>query len=220
VITLYHCHDARSFRALWALEEVGVEYDLKMLPFPPRFAAKDYLDINPLGTIPLYIDGHARMTESAAIAQYVAGRYGDAVIDVAPSDPGYPAYLNGLSFGEATLTFPQTLYLRYAHLESEERRQPKVAEDYARWFAARLKHLRLEDGYAAAGRFTAADISIGYALLLAQNIGLKDRLTTVALDYWARISDRDGYRRARAAQDRSAAEQGIDAGPIVALGDR
>ena len=209
MITLYHCHDARSFRALWALEEVGAGYELKMLPFPPRFLARDYLDINPLGTIPLFLDGHARMTESAAIAQYIAGRYGDALIDVAPSDAGYPAYLNGLSFGEATLTFPQTIFLRYSILEPEERRQPKVAEDYARSFLARLKHLRLEDGYAAAGRFTAADISIGYALLLAQNIGLKDRLPVEALDYFARITDRDGYRRARAAQDSAAADQGV-----------
>jgi glutathione S-transferase len=218
MITLYHCHDARSFRALWALEEVRVPYALKMLPFPPRVAARAYLETNPLGTIPLFLDGHARMTESAAIAQYVAGRYGDGVIDVAANDPGYPAYLNGLSFGEATLTFPQTLFLRYSILEPPERRQPSVAEDYARWFLARLKHLRLEDGFAAAGRFTAADISIAYALLLAQNIGLKARLPSQALDYFARVTDRDGYRRARAAQDEAAAEQGIAVTPLVEQG--
>lgn len=218
MITLYHCHDARSFRALWALEEVGVVYQLKMLPFPPRFLARDYLAVNPLGTIPLYLDDHARMTESAAIVQYIAGRYGEGVIDVASSDPAYPAFLNGLHFGEATLTFPQTIYLRYAILESEARRQPKVAEDYARWFLARLKHLRLSDGYVAAGRFTAADISVGYALLLAQSIGLKGRLPPEAVDYWARMSDRDGYRRALAAQDRAAVEQGVVVKPLLDLG--
>ncbi|MDB5657252.1 MAG: glutathione S-transferase, partial [Tardiphaga sp.] len=53
MITLYHCARARSFRPLWALEELQLPYELKMLPFPPRALAKDYLAINPLGTIPL-----------------------------------------------------------------------------------------------------------------------------------------------------------------------
>src|SRR5450755_5001747 len=50
MITLYHCHAARSFRPLWMLEEMGLDYELKMLPFPPRVFAKEYLAINPLGT--------------------------------------------------------------------------------------------------------------------------------------------------------------------------
>jgi glutathione S-transferase len=217
-ITLYHCHDARSFRPLWALEELGLEYDLKMLPVPPRVHAREYLQENPLGTIPLFLDGHARMTESAAIVQYLAARYGEAALDVAPSDPAWPDYLNALHFGEATLTFPQTLVLRYQRLEPEERRQPQVASDYARWFAARLKAFRLHDGYAAGGRFTAADISVGYALLLAQDIGLTEHLPPHIMDYWARITDRDGYRRARAAQTAAAAEQGIVIQPVGQLG--
>jgi glutathione S-transferase len=217
-ITLYHCHDARSFRALWALEEVGVAYELKMLPFPPRVHAREYLEENPLGTIPLFLDGHARMTESCAILQYLAGRYGDAVLDVAPSDAAYPDYLNALHFGEATLTFPQTIVLRYGRLEPQERRQPQVANDYARWFAARLKAFRLHEGYAAGGRFTAADISVGYALLLAQEIGLSEHLPPHIIDYWGRITDREGYRRARAAQAAAAAEQGLAAQPLSQLG--
>jgi glutathione S-transferase len=53
MITLYHCAGARSFRALWTLEELRLPYELKMLPFPPRVRAKEYLALNPLGTIPL-----------------------------------------------------------------------------------------------------------------------------------------------------------------------
>jgi len=67
VITLYHCAAARSFRPLWALEELGLSYELKMLPFPPRVFAREYLALNPLGTVPLLVDGDTRMTESAAI---------------------------------------------------------------------------------------------------------------------------------------------------------
>ena len=147
-LTLYHCADARSFRALWALEELGLAYELKLLPFPPRVLAPEYLAENPLGTIPLLVDGATRMTESAAIAQYLATRDGPTALSVEPGDPAYGAWLNGLHFGEATLTFPQTLVLRYTRLEPRERRNPQVADDYGRWFNARLKGLspRLDEG--------------------------------------------------------------------------
>ena len=62
MITLYHCDGARSFRPLWMLEEMGLDYELKMLPFPPRVLAKEYLALNPLGTIPFMIDGETKMT--------------------------------------------------------------------------------------------------------------------------------------------------------------
>ena len=52
MITLHHCVSARSFRPLWMLEEIGLPYELKMLPFPPRVLARSYLDVNPLGTVP------------------------------------------------------------------------------------------------------------------------------------------------------------------------
>lgn len=34
---LWHCDNARSLRALWALEELEIPYDLEVMPFPPRF---------------------------------------------------------------------------------------------------------------------------------------------------------------------------------------
>jgi glutathione S-transferase len=82
MITLWHCADARSFRPLWALEELGLPYDLKMLPFPPRFLAREYLAENPLGTIPLLVDGETRMTESAAIVQYLSEAHGEGRLSV------------------------------------------------------------------------------------------------------------------------------------------
>ncbi len=213
MLVLYHCSDARSFRPLWLLEELGVPYGLRMLPFPPRSAAPDYLAENPLGTIPLLVDGDARMTESAAICQYLAARHGAGTLDVQPAEAGYAAYLNGLHMGEATLTFPQTLVLRYGRFEPPARRQPQVAADYARWFLSRLQRglADLPGGYYAAGRFTAADVSIGYALLLATKLGLDEQFTSVVADYWTRLSARPGYLRARDAQAAALAEQGIAA---------
>lgn len=216
MITLYHCMSARSFRPLWMLEELGLPYDLKMLPFPPRVAEKSYLSINPLGTVPALFDGAVRMTESAAICQYLAARAGDTPLNLVPDEADYAAYLNYLHFGEATLTFPQTLVLRYAYFETPERRQPQVAEDYTKWFLARLRSLDAileQHDYLAADRFTAADVSVGYALLLAEYLGLKPRFTAPVLAYWERLRARDGFRRAMDAQEKAALAQGISTAP-------
>lgn len=214
MITLYHAFNARSFRPLWALEALGAPYDLKMLPFPPRVLAKDYLAINPLGTIPALIDGDVRMTESAAICQYLADRHGLGTLGVAPSERDYGAYLNWLHFGEATLTFPQTLVLRYRRLEPEARRNPQVADDYAKWFLARTRAVgpALEKGFICADRFTAADISVGYAFMLAGQIGLGDDLPDPAKAYWARLQDHPSYAKAMAAQKSAAKAQGVAEG--------
>ena len=214
MITLYHCAAARSFRPLWMLEELGLAYELKMLPFPPRVLAKDYLAINPLGTIPFMIDGETRMTESSAICHYLGTRYGPTPLVVALDEPAYGAYLNWLHFGEATLTFPQTLVLRYSFLEPEERRSPQVAADYTKWFFGRLKAVEAALGRAetlCADRFTTADISVGFALRLAESIGLAKDFGPNVAAYWRRLQRRDGYRRAVTAEKLASEQQQVPA---------
>lgn len=214
MITLYHCISARSFRPLWMLEEMGLPYDLKMLPFPPRVLAKDYLALNPLGTIPFMVDGETGMSESTGICHYLATRHGPTPLAVTPDEPDYGTWLNYLYQSDATLTFPQTLVLRYGRFEPPERRQPQVVEDYARWTLARFRMLDarlLNHEWLAAGRFTAADIAVGYALLLAETIGLAKDLQPQTAAYWARLKEREGYARALAAQQKAAIDQGVKA---------
>jgi glutathione S-transferase len=214
VITLYHCMNARSFRVLWTLEEMRLPYELKMLPFPPRVHARDYLQINPLGTIPLLLDGDTRMTESAAICQYLATRYGPSPLAVEPDEPPYGAFLNFLHFGEATLTFPQAIVFRYSQLEPEERRLPQAVEDYSRWFYGRLRAVEAivsRSEYICAERFTAADISVGYACLFSDANGLGARLPEAVRAYWERLKQREGFKRADAAQKSAAKAAGIGA---------
>ncbi|MBM3345735.1 MAG: glutathione S-transferase family protein [Betaproteobacteria bacterium] len=218
---LYHCIDARSFRPLWTLEELGLPYRLNMLGFPPRVLHKSYRGINPLGTIPLLLDGESRLTESAAICQYLAARHSPRNMNVEADEPGFADYLNYLHFGEATLTFPQTLVLRYRQFEPPERLQRQVAEDYEKWFLARLRNLDSHLGrrqWLSSERFTAADISVGYALLLARHLGLGGQMSPVVDAYWQRLESRPAFLRAQQAQQRAAAEQGIPPIPAPLTG--
>jgi len=216
MITLYHCQNARSFRPLWTLEELGLPYNLVVMPFPPRAHVKSYLGINPLGTIPFMVDGDTRMSESAAMCQYLVGRHGPTPMDVAPHEADYGAYLNYLHFGEATLTFPQTIPLRYRFLEPAERRLPQAAEDYTIFFHGRLKKLEpllSAHDYLCADRFTAADVSVGYALMLAERLGLDDGFTPAVRAYWDRLRAREAFARATAAQEKAAIAQGVPLAP-------
>ncbi len=202
MLTLYHCKDARSFRALWALEEMGLAYDLEVLPFPPRKRHEGMHAINPLGTIPVLFDGDARMTESVAIPHYLATKYGPTELAVSPDEPGYAHYLNFLVMGEATLTFPQTIHLRYAVFAPQEARRPEIARDYAEWFGSRLRNAEelMGDRFVAAGRFTMADISVGYAIMLALAIGLDEFVSDTMRAYFTQLSERPAFQRAKQAQ--------------------
>ncbi|MGH8517745.1 MAG: glutathione S-transferase family protein [Panacagrimonas sp.] len=216
--TLYHCMSARSFRPLWTLEELRLPYELIVLPFPPRAISKEYLGVNSLGTVPAFRDGDVFMTESSAISQYLADRNPAAGLSVDKSSPHYGDYLNFLHFGEATLTFPQTLVLRYGRFEPKERRQPQVVEDYTKWFLARLRRIGevvRTRPYMCGDAFTVADISVGYALLLADTLGLRGHFPQGVGEYWDRLTAREGYVRAMAAQERAAIAAGISAAPAM-----
>lgn len=202
MIKLHHCPDARSFRALWALEEMGLPYELVLMPFPPRARVPGYKDLNPLGTVPVMFDGEHRMTESAAMGHYLGAKYGPTDLVVRPEEPAFADYLNFLHMGESTLTFPQTIVLRYTRLEPPERRVPQAAADYRLWFLARLRAASTMTGerFVCADRFTMADISVAYALLLGETLGMADEFPDKMKDYWARMRQREGFLRAKAAQ--------------------
>ena len=203
MIELYHCDDARSFRALWALEELGLPYRLHVLPFPPRVLSDGFLDINPLGTVPLLVDGDVRMTESAAIPQYLAEKYGPSPLAVGADEPDFALWLDWLHRSEATLTFPLTIVLRYSQLEPQERRLDQAVGDYTQWFLSRLRHLTraLSDReWLCAGRFTMADLCAGFPLMMAENLGLGHKFTPEIAAYWQRLVARPAFQAAKAAQ--------------------
>jgi glutathione S-transferase len=83
-------------------------------------------------------------------------------------------------------------------LEPSERKLPQAAADYAQWFASRFKAAATMMGpeYACAGRFTAADISLGYTIKLANAIGLGGAVPERAQEYWERLRQRPAVQRA------------------------
>jgi glutathione S-transferase len=195
---LYHCKGARSLRCVWALEEMGLPYELETLPFPPRIFAKQYKDVNPLGTVPALIDGDVLLTESSGICHYLAEKYGPTPLAVRPEEKDYGLYLNWMYRSDATLTFPLTIFFRYTALEAEERRSAQVAEDYRKWFLGRWTSVEagLEGrDYLCAERFTMADICVAFACYFAQTLDVAEVMTPNVSRWWARITSRPAFKK-------------------------
>lgn len=179
-------------------------YDLEVLPFPPRILHPEYLATNPLGTVPYFVDGDTRMTESSAICQYLVDRYQRYELGLRPEHPEYGAYLNWIHHADATLTFPQTIAMRYFRLEPTPEKQA-VAVDYAKWFFARLRlldsHIATRE-YLCDDRFTIADIAVGYALFLARESAVATvsgrEFTAQVTAYLGRLTARPAFQRALA----------------------
>ncbi|MCJ7558091.1 MAG: glutathione S-transferase family protein [Gammaproteobacteria bacterium] len=198
---LYHCKDSRSLRPLWTLDEMGLECELINMEFPPRLTEPEYLTVNPLGTVPAFIDGNLTMTESTAICHYLVEKYGPTSMGMTINEPGYGEYLNWLYRSDATLTFPQTLVLRYSRFEPPERRLPQVVTDYSQWYLSRLRAVESAlDGqqFLCGNRFTIADVAVGYALFLGQTLGLDEHYKPRCKDYLCRLMERPAFIRARA----------------------
>ena len=196
MIKIWATQGSRAIRPIWTAEEMGLDYELTMMPFPPRVFMKEYLDVNMLGTIPYLTDGDVKMTESVAMAQYLVEKYGPTDLRVSSDEPDYPSYLNWLFHSDATLTFPQTVVLRY------KLQEPGVADaavdGYSRWFVSRLKLLEttLEDReYLCSDRFTIADICVSYAITLADSLGIEQAFKPNIKRWTDMLFERAAYKK-------------------------
>jgi glutathione S-transferase len=195
---LWHSHNARSLRPLWAMEEMGFDYELELLPFPPRVFKKDFLGVNALGTVPYFEDGDTNMTESSGICHYLVERYQRYDFSLQADHPEFGDFLNWMYHSDATLTFPQTIVMRYTHLEPEERKLPQAIEDYGKWYIARLRRLDahiIDREFLCDGRFTIADIAISYALFFGELLGLDKDYSPQVKDYLARMKQRPAFKK-------------------------
>ncbi|EEF24888.1 glutathione s-transferase, putative [Ricinus communis] len=169
-----------------------------MVDFPPKQKAPEYLEINPIGSLPFFIDGDTRINESAAILEYLAAKYDAGGLRATPDEADFGQWLNWIHFGEASLTTPLATVFRYAMGLPKEQRLPQVAEDYAAFFFDRLQAVEraVSEREYLCGRFTLADISVGYALYLANFLRLGKRFPPAVSAYFERLQQRPAFAAA------------------------
>jgi glutathione S-transferase len=191
--------EGRGFRVVWLLEEMGLAYRLRQVDLLAGVDKDpEFLAINPGGFIPAIQDGDVTMVESIAIMAYLMARYGPTPLAPDPHDPAFPAYQQFLHLGEAGLAVPANYVSSARNFAPEADRLNWSARDALETFESRLRLVTRQlalSPYLAGERFTAADISVTYALTLARRAaGIA--LGAVEQAYMARTSEREAYKRA------------------------
>lgn len=191
--------EGRGFRVVWLLEEMGLPYRLRDVDLLAGVENDpEFLKINPAGFIPAIRDGDVTMVESIAIMEYLAGRYGPTPLAPGAQDAAFPAYQQFLHLGEAGLAASIYFVSGARHIAPENERDNWSARQALAVFTTRLTLVtrQLERApYMAGNVFTAADISVGYALEMARkNAGIVLGATEQA--YVERLRERRGYQRA------------------------
>lgn len=191
--------EGRGFRVVWLLEEMGLAYRLRPVDLLAGVEHDaEFLAINPAGFIPAIRDGDVTMVESIAIMEYLMARHGPTPLAPGPHDPAFPAYQQFLHLGEAGLAASIYFVVVSRNLAPQAERENWGARKALEVFESRLGLVtrRLERSAFLAGEtFTAADISVTYALELAQRHG-GVVLGGAEQAYMARMSGREAYRRA------------------------
>jgi glutathione S-transferase len=191
--------EGRGFRVVWLLEEMGLAYRLRRVDLLAGVDKDpEFLAINPGGFIPAIQDGEVTMVESIAIMTYLMARYGPTPLAPDPFDPTFPNYQQFLHLGEAGLAVPANYVSSARNFAPEADRQNWSARDALDTFESRLKLVTRQlslSPFLAGESFTAADISVTYALMLAR------RAAGIALGaagqaYMVRTSERAAYKRA------------------------
>src|SRR6478736_7103461 len=101
---LYFAPRSRATRSRWLLEETGLPYELVRLDLSKREdASPEFLALNPLGQLPVLIDGALTLTEPLAIALHLADLVPEKQLAPPSGSPERAAYHQWLSFTETQL---------------------------------------------------------------------------------------------------------------------
>ena len=155
---IFWAPQTRSTRALWMLEEAGVDYDRQLVDIrsPDRKDSAEFLAASPMGKVPAIVDGDASMSESAAICIYVADRYAPGTLAPVLDDPQRGKYLYWTMYTPAVIE--PAMAEKFANLEPNRGRNG--------WGDFETMIRVFDEGLAKrewilGDKFTAADVMLG-----------------------------------------------------------
>jgi glutathione S-transferase len=188
---------ARDMRVRWALEEVGLPYEVQLVTFS-EMKEPAHLARHPFGQIPTYQEGDLILFESGSIIFHIAERHAGLL----PEDANARARAITWIFAALTTMEPTIV----------EREMAKLLEGNETWYESRrplvLGRIRkrldelsrcLGDSAWLDGEFSAGDLLMVTVLRRLGSSGLLDEYPKLAA-YVARGEARPAYKRAFDAQ--------------------
>ncbi|MEM7268645.1 MAG: glutathione S-transferase family protein [Pseudomonadota bacterium] len=198
MILVHHLRVGRSVFTVWLLEELGLDYELKVYERDPKTMRADpaLRDAHPLGKSPVIeVDGFT-LAESGAIAAYLVERFDNGALGPGEGVEARGKWLQWLHYSEGSAFVPLIMTML---LQREQGETPKLIAGFA---AGEVKlHLdylaaSLGDGpYILGERFSAPDVGLGYAVNMAGRLGLLEAYPTLAA-YAQRVCARPAFLKA------------------------
>ncbi|HWS74130.1 MAG TPA: glutathione S-transferase family protein [Quisquiliibacterium sp.] len=202
MLTVYHVPVTRSLRVLWLCQELELPHQVKTVDFAAAYrASPEWRALNPVGKVPAMTDGEFTMFESGAMVQYLLDRYGEGRLQPASGTEAHGRYLQWSWFAEATYARPIGEIVNHRRAFGEAGEIPAVVEEMkgrARLCSEAVDRALRGRSYLLGEEFSAADIMMGYSVMLAQRFTSTEGLDALNA-YWARLSARPAYQRAAAA---------------------
>ena len=195
MIRLHHCHQTRSMRVLWLLNELGVEFETVVHPFDKSLRAEEYLALNPAGRVPaLEVDGES-WWESGAILELLCERFPEKGLGRAIGDPERADFLIWVHFAETMSQHTAALTQQHVALYEDEMRSPVVMKLEAARLGKCLGALeaRLAGREYILSGFSAADVAVGQSVYMGQRFRRLDGFPAVSA-WWARLQARPAFK--------------------------
>ena len=182
----------------WLLEELGVDYETKIIEYGSTMKTGDYLAINPMGKVPAIQHGSIIVTETAAICTYLAETFSEAGLAPLPEEKG--SYYRWMFFVAGPLE--QATALKALEVNIPAEKQGMLGCGNLELTLNALSKAVTANEYIAGKRFTAADIYIGSHIAWGMQFGtIEKRPEYIA--YWERVSQRSAYLQAQKIDDES-----------------
>ena len=188
---LYWSPQTRSARAIWMLEEAGVDYTLEHVDIraEERSDPDEFRLASPMGKVPALADGDARMAESAAICIYLADRYAPGRLAPLPDAAERGPFLYWSMYTPAVIE--PAMSEKFNQVESNRQRSG--------WGDFDLMIETLENGLLAdwilGSNFSAADVMVGSSVVFMRQFNMLPDSAALN-DYAERCLARPGYQRA------------------------
>ena len=202
MLNIFHVTNTRAFRVIWLCEELALPYQLTPVDFSAAYReSTEWRALNPVGKVPVMIDGDVTMFESGAMVQYLLDRYGKGALQPQSGTPEHALYLQWSWFAEATYSRPIGEVVNHRRTFGDAAKPDIVKEMAGR---AALASQAVSDAVAdqtflLGNKFTAADIMMGYTVMLAAEV-LKQTLPVPLARYWTSLKSRAAFVAAKAAE--------------------
>ena len=168
-LIVHHLNNSRSQRVLWALEELGLPYEIRhyQRDAVTNLAPPELKAVHPLGKSPLLEDDGVIIEESGAIIQYLLDKYGQGRFQPAPGTPEALKHLQWMHFAEGSAMTPILLQLYTSRLgDAAAPLTPRISEQLASHFGYLESELR-PSGHFIGDELTGADMMLSFPAEIA-----------------------------------------------------